>query len=137
MAAFVADASVTLCWCFEDEAQPWTEQLLDRVQHGDQMIVPAHWPAEITNALLIGVRRKRVPLDRPNLFWDTLSILPIEIELPLHSQQAKSVLKLCTTHNLTVYDAIYLEAALRRGLPLVSLDVDLRRASQAEGVRLP
>lgn len=48
MPGFVADASATLPWRFEDEATPWTEALLDRVESGEEVVVPAHWPIEVT-----------------------------------------------------------------------------------------
>src|ERR1039458_2210255 len=60
MPGFVPDASATLPWRFEDEATPWTEALLDRIQGGEEVRVPAHWPLEVANALLIARRRGRV-----------------------------------------------------------------------------
>ncbi len=50
--------------------------------------------------------------------------------------QAQSILSLSEKHSLTVYDAIYLELAMKRGLPLATLDADLRKAASAENVRL-
>jgi predicted nucleic acid-binding protein len=102
---FVADASVTLSWCFEDEAAAWTDALLDRLRNGDQIAVPAHWPMEISNGMLMALRRKRIQPGRPELFWDELAVLPIEVELPLSPEHAKAVLALCQQHGLTVYDA--------------------------------
>jgi hypothetical protein len=60
MPSFVIDASATLPWRFEDEATPWTESLLDRIQSGEEVLVPAHWPLEVANTLLVGRRRGRV-----------------------------------------------------------------------------
>jgi len=136
MATFVADASVTLPWCFQDEATAWTDGLLDRLRGGDRIAVPAHWPTEISNGLLMGLRRKRIQPGRPQLFWDQLAILPIDVEPPLTSNQAKAVLAPCEAHGLTVYDAAYLELALRRGLPLATQDLDLVKAAQLEGASL-
>jgi len=62
--------------------------------------------------------------------------LPIETEAALGASQAKTVLALSEKHNLTVYDAAYLELAHRRQLPLGTLDTDLRKAAQVEGVPL-
>jgi hypothetical protein len=67
MATFVADASVTLAWCFEDEVRLWTDSLLDRVRHGDDIVVPAHWPTEISNGMLIGLRREAHPARAPGV----------------------------------------------------------------------
>jgi predicted nucleic acid-binding protein len=132
----VVDASVALSWCFEDEATAWTDGLLDRLRSEDRIIVPAHWPTEISNGMLMGLRRKRIQPDRPALFWDELAVLPIEVEPPLSPNQAKTVLALCQQYGLTVYDAAYLELAKRKGLPLATLDSALLKAAPSEDVAL-
>jgi predicted nucleic acid-binding protein len=136
MALFVVDASAALAWFFEDEASSWTDGLLERLRHGDQIVVPAHWPTEISNGLLTAQRRKRIKAGQAGLFWDELARLPLEIESGLNAPQAKTILALSEKHGLTVYDAAYLELADRRHLPLGTLDADLRKAAQAEGVVL-
>ena len=136
MAEFAVDASAALTWCFEDEATRWSDGLLERLRQGDQIVVPAHWPAEILNALLIAVRRKRLASDRPVLLWNELERLPIQVEPPLAADRAATVLALGAKHGLTVYDAAYLEIAMRRQLALGTLDADLRRAAPSEGVTL-
>jgi hypothetical protein len=55
MSGFVTDASATLPWCFADEATPWTEALLDRLQGGEEVLVPAHWPIEVMNGLAMAI----------------------------------------------------------------------------------
>ena len=136
MAFFVVDASAALAWCFEDEASGFTDGLLERLRQGDRILVPAHWPTEILNGLLVASRRKRIKADQPALFWEEIVRLPIETETALDPLQARTVLALGEKHHLTVYDAVYLELAHRRQLPLASLDGDLRRAAQIEGVAL-
>ena len=136
MAVFVVDASAALAWCFEDEASSWTDGLLERLRQGDRIVVPAHWPTEISNGLLVALRRKRIKTGQPTLFWDEIARLPIETEPALNANQAKTVLAFSEKHALTVYDAAYLELAHRRHLPLGTLDADLRRAAQVEGVAL-
>ena len=136
MAIFVVDASAALAWCFEDEAGGWSDGLVERLRQGDQIAVPAHWPAEILNGLLVASRRKRIKPDQPALFWDELAKLPIRVEAAPTHRQAKTVLALGEKHRLTVYDAAYLELAQRRNLPLGTLDADLRNAAQEEGIVL-
>jgi predicted nucleic acid-binding protein len=136
MAIFVVDASAALAWCFEDEASSWTDGLLERLRQGDRIVVPAHWPTEMSNGFLVASRRKRIKADQPALFWDELARLPIEVEVALSAAQAKIVLALSEKHALTVYDAAYLELAHRRHLALGTLDTDLRKAAQVEGVAL-
>jgi predicted nucleic acid-binding protein len=137
MAVFVADASVALAWCFEDEGSGFADELLHRLRQGDRIVVPAHWPTEILNGLLVASRRKRIKPEQPVLFWDELSRLPIQTEPPLDATQAKTVIALSEKHGLTAYDAAYLELAHRRQLPLGTLDTDLRRAAQSEGFGTP
>jgi len=136
MATFVVDASVTLAWCFEDEATVWTDGLLDRLSAGDRIAVPAHWPTEVSNGLLMAFRRQRIPPNRPEMFWDELAALPIAVEPALSPSQAKAALDLCRQYGLTVYDAAYLELAGRKGLPLATLDSALMSAAQPAGVSL-
>ena len=80
MAVFVVDASVILAWCFADEVTTWTEALLERLKRGDRITVPAHWPTEVANALLMGVRKKRIKPEQSHLLWDELASLPIDAE---------------------------------------------------------
>jgi predicted nucleic acid-binding protein len=136
MAVFVVDASVALAWCFEDEATNWTEEFLERLRQGDRIIFPAHWATEVANALLMGVRRKRIKPEQTQLLWEELGRLPIDTEPALTTVRGKEVLALGEKHGLTVYDAAYLELARRYQLPLGTLDADLRKAAQAEGVAL-
>ncbi|HEY5230790.1 MAG TPA: type II toxin-antitoxin system VapC family toxin, partial [Galbitalea sp.] len=56
---FVIDTSLAMAWCFEDEATPPTEAVLDRLRE-DQAVVPAIWPLEIANVLLVAERRGRL-----------------------------------------------------------------------------
>jgi predicted nucleic acid-binding protein len=133
---FVVDASVTLAWCFEDEATTWTDGLLDRLRIGERIVVPAHWPTEVSNGVLMALRRRRIQPDRPALFWDELAVLPIEVESPLSPTRAKAVLALSLQYGLTVYDAAYLELAQRWGIPLATLDSALLKIAPLERVKL-
>lgn len=136
MPSLVLDASATLPWCFQDEATAWSDALLQRIRSTESAIVPAHWPVEVSNAFLSAIRRKRFPMPEVQGFWDDLAALPIAVEPPLNSTQAKAVLKLAANFNLTIYDALYLELAIRLNLPLATLDSALRQASPSNGVVL-
>lgn len=136
MPGFVADASAALPWCFAEEATPWTEALLDRLQGGEEALVPAHWPTEVMNGLVMAVRRNRIDLDRVARFAGDLSSLPIRIQPPHAPAAWNAVIQVATRHKLTIYDAAYLELAQRTGLPLATLDGDLRKAALAERAAL-
>jgi glucans biosynthesis protein C len=104
MAVFVLNASVTLASCFTDEATIWSEELLERLRHDHRIIVPAHWPTEVANVLLMGVRRKRIKQEQPQVLWNELACLPLDTEPALSTVLAKQVFGLvksvasrCTT----------------------------------------
>ena len=130
------DASITLPWCFLDEATPWTEMLLNRVVAGERVIVPAHWSIEVTNGLLMAVRRRRVFPTKIEEFIEDIGVLPVQIEPARSPETWVALVALAERHRLTTYDAAYLELAQRVGLPLATLDGDLRKAAQAEGALL-
>jgi predicted nucleic acid-binding protein len=136
MPGFVADASATLPWCFEDGATPATEALLERLRAGEAAVVPAHWSAEVMNGLITAVRRGRIDLERVARFSRDLAALPTRIEPPHAPAAWGAVIRVAAKHQLTVYDAAYLELAERTRLPLATLDGDLRKAALAASVAL-
>jgi len=136
MAAFVIDASATLPWCFADEATAATNAVLIRLRTGDEAIVPAHWPVEVANALLIAVRRQRISPGDAHQFLLDLEFLPIRVEATTKSLVRAEVFPIAEQYGLTVYDAAYLELAMRERSPLVTLDKDLRKAAGASGIPL-
>ena len=131
---FVLDASVTAAWCFADEATPASEALRDSLTER-QAIVPTLWPAESANLLLVAERRRRITAERCAELLDLLDSLPIETADET-SRIRGPVLRLARAHRLTTYDAIYLDLAIDRELPLATRDGDLRRAAHAAGVAL-
>ena len=136
MAAFIPDSSATLAWCFEDEATPQTDALLDRLQMGDGALVPAHWPFEVGNVLIMAERRGRLLKTKREQFLQQLRTLPIQIDADTVKEAFRRSLELAERHVLTVYDAAYLELALRSNSPLATLDGQLRKAARAEEVGL-
>lgn len=129
----VIDTSVAAAWWFADEVTPATEAVLERVV-ADGAIVPALFPAEAANVLIQAERRKRIAPALVDRVLRILGGLPIEVEAP--SQTPERAIDLARAHRLTVYDAMYLETAIRRGLPLATLDGELRRAARGAGVAL-
>ncbi len=136
MAAFVLDASATLPWCFADESTAATNALLARLRTSDEARVPAHWPVEVANALLMAVRRTRVSSQDAQEFLADLEILPIRVETTPSNLVRAKIFPLAVQYQLTLYDAAYLELAIRENLPLATLDDDLRKASRGAGVSL-
>jgi predicted nucleic acid-binding protein len=130
---FVLDGSVALAWCFPDEKAPYPQAVLDSLSEA-RAVVPSLWPLEVGNSLLVGERRKRsTQADTVNWLGFLVS-LPIAVEDEAIGRAWGDVLNLARAHNLSAYDAAYLELALRRGLPLATLDDQLKAAARAVGV---
>jgi predicted nucleic acid-binding protein len=98
--------------------------------------VPALWRLEVANVLQMNVRRGRHDAAFRDAALTDLAMLPISIDPETDQQAWGSTVRLAARHRLTVYDAAYLELAQRRGLPLATLDKELRDAATAEGVIL-
>ena len=132
---FVLDASLTLSWCFRDEDTPYSRSVLASLQ-SNHAVVPALWPFEIANVLALAERRGRITVDLRQNFLSEVSQLSIHIEQRPALWLWQGILPLTEKYKLTGYDAAYLELAQRAGLPLATLDGDLRNAALAERVAL-
>ena len=132
---FVLDASVALSWCFEDEAAEPALQILDSLRESEA-VEAHHWTLEMANGLLSAERRGRIDGDGATRFSRLLLALPIAVDPVARGTALTETRQLARTHRLTSYDAAYLELAIRLGVPLATLDENLRTAARAEGVAL-
>ena len=130
---FVVDNSVVMAWCFEDEASTYTEGVLDQLRQ-TQALVPAIWPLEVANVVLIAERRDRLNEAQTAHFAQLLQTLPILVEEVDVGRILGPVLAVGRAHRLSAYDAAYLELAARQGLPLATQDTRLRKAAGSAGV---
>lgn len=131
MAGIVVDASVAAAWLLPDEATPFTEAAL-LATTTSEVWVPALWLLEIGNLLLNAQRRKRITDAKRQELVAACAALRLRVD-----REPVSMLdldQLATRHRLTTYDATYLELALRRKLPLASLDKALGSAMREAGV---
>ena len=133
---FVLDASVAVAWCFEDETTKFTEGVLDLISAGAEALVPSIWPLEISNALLIAERRKRIALAKVTALLFRIAGLPINVTRTDSKQAFEQILPMARQQGLSQHDAAYLELAVREGLALATLDGELQRAAKATGVEL-
>jgi predicted nucleic acid-binding protein len=133
----VIDASVALSWIYTDEHSAASDALLARVAHHGA-VVPALWRLEIANALQVGIKRKRIDAGYRDAAIRKLILLPIEIDPDTNDYAWTATLQLADKHQITIYDASYLELAIRRGLPLATRDEDLAAAvAHAGAILLP
>ena len=131
--SLVLDTSVTLSWYFEDERTPASLALLHRVAQ-DGAVVPVLWRLEVANGFASAIRRKRIDRAYRDASLFDLAAMPIAIDPETDSKAWSASLHLADQYNLTIYDATYLELALRRQLPLATFDDAIRKASRAAGV---
>lgn len=132
MTACVVDASVAAAWFLPDEASMLTEAALEHTAAA-QVWVPALWLLEIGNLLLTAQRRGRIDAAKRAELVDRAARLSLRVD-----REPVSILTLdalAARHRLTAYNAAYLELALRRALPLVTLDSALLAAMSEAGVR--
>jgi len=129
---FVLDASVTLAWAFEDEGGEYARSVLARLE-SEEACTTALWPLEISNGLLVAERRGRIDPAASARFTRLLLALPILVDPADRRRTFEQTRILARRHHLSAYDAHYLELAVRHGIPLVTLDKDLRQAAEAEG----
>jgi predicted nucleic acid-binding protein len=132
---FILDCSVTMAWCFDDEATNLTNAVRDSLVAAGA-VVPSIWPLEVANATIVGERRKRLDEARSRRFITLLESLPIVVDGETSLHAFSDISHLARTYQLSAYDAAYLELAIRRGLPLACLDGKLRAAATAAGVSL-
>jgi predicted nucleic acid-binding protein len=131
--AFVLDCSITLAWFFEDEADAYAEAVEDSLTKASA-VVPALWSLEVANGLVVGERRRRTTEAKVTQFLALLRSLPIVVDDETAARAWQDTLPLARAHELSAYDAAYLELAMRRGLPLATLDEKLADAAEAAGV---
>ena len=133
--AFVLDASMTLAWVFPDEATEATDRLLGSLLER-QAHAPCLWPMEVANAFLAATRRRRLEASRWPWIRHSLDALPIAVEPVDQVRVGSAVLELAHDRGISVYDAMYLELALRMGLPLATLDGRLATEARSAGVEV-
>ena len=133
--SLVIDGSVTMAWYFKDEATPYTNAARAALAT-ERAAVPALWPVEVVNVLLMGERRGRSTQTQATTWLRFLSALRIAVDTRTSDHAFDAILSLARGHALTTYDAAYLELTMRLGVPLAARDAALERAVQAVGFPL-
>jgi predicted nucleic acid-binding protein len=129
--ALVLDCSVALSWFFPDEKTAFTEAALDLAAL-KECWVPAIWRLEFPNALLVAERKRRLTRAERLQVLEEASRLRLRVDAAV--QEMRAIGDLAERHDLSTYDAAYLELAARQGSALITLDKDLAAAAVAAGV---
>lgn len=133
--SLVLDNSVAMRWCFGDGSQAdlaYADAVMDTLLAASA-IVPAIWGLEVANVLARAERQRTITAEHMSEFIARLAALDIETDVETSRRALGATLYLARQHGLSAYDAAYLELALRRRLPLATLDVDLRQAAADAG----
>ncbi len=133
--AFVADASAAIAWVHPAQATDSTQAQLTSIRDGSDVVVPALWPLEVANALLVLTRRQKLTEEERGLALSWLQRLPFTVDHEMSVAAFGRLSQLAIDHTLSVYDATYLELAQRRGLPLACKDGALCSAARTCGVQ--
>jgi len=134
--AFVADASVAVGWVHPAQATSQTDEMLQAIADGATLEVPALWPVEVANALIVLVRRGKLREDERQAGLGWLRGLRLRVDHDMAALGFSRLSELAAAHKLSVYDAAYLELAERRRLVLGCKDGPLRTAARRAGVSL-
>jgi predicted nucleic acid-binding protein len=134
LSRLVLDASVALCWLFEDQATAYTDSILDRLADQDDAVTSTIWPLEVANVIAVSERRKLIRPAQGAAFLEELGQLPIRLEEVSTDRAFGSILDCARRYRLSAYDASYLDLAMRESLPLATVDNALRAAGRAAGV---
>jgi predicted nucleic acid-binding protein len=133
---FVADASVAVGWVHPAQATKQTAAMLDALADGATLEVPAIWPLEVANALLVLTRRRKLTESERQTGLGWLRGLPLRIDQDAASLAFSQLSELASVSQLSIYDTAYLELAQRRKLALGCADGPLRKAAKHAGVTL-
>jgi len=118
-----------MSWCFEDEGNSYAEAVLESPEHAEAY-VPAIWPLEVGNVLLVAERKGRLSQASVVRFLALLGGLPIVVEQETLERMLKEIVWLAREHDLSTYDASYLDLAMRLDLPLATQDRSLVQAAR-------
>ncbi len=131
----IADVSIVLAWLYEESQ---TSQALDVLPliETNGLLVPALWWTELENGLVIGERRARNTTDQSAAFLEIVRSLPIRTDdMPPH-QTCDRILAIARQHQLTAYDATYVELAVRESAALATFDTAIRRCAPQLGLSI-
>ena len=136
---FVLDASVALSWLLRDASardEPYAFGVLKALRAVDNAAeVPVTWGLEVANVIARCESKEQVTEAQSEAYLEMLHATRIDVDAATFTHALSETLQLARRHRLSSYDASYLELALRTGLPLATLDEDLRRAAEKAGVK--
>ena len=133
MPRIIIDASTTLAWLFDEDAP---SARLKPVLDVSELVAPWLWRLEVVNAILVRQRRRALTEAQASRLLHLIDELTIDLIGEPAARTANALAQTARPHQLSAYDAVYLDLAVQLGLPLLTRDNNLRRASERVGVKL-
>jgi predicted nucleic acid-binding protein len=136
MTNYVLDCSFCAALFLPDESSDMVRKNFLNIKEDDKVFVPLLWWYEISNVLIMAVRRNRLQysdvLDINNL----LSSYNFITDTNFGNGYTEILLGHSNNLKLTVYDAAYLELAIRKQGIIATLDNDLKNACIKMGLQI-
>jgi predicted nucleic acid-binding protein len=132
----IVDASIAIAWVHPGQATPETDALLTAVGQGVRVFAPALWPLEVANALLTLERRKKLRADERVAGLHAIRALPVTLDHEMSTLAFTDLSQMAGELNLSIYDAAYLELAIRLKQPLACRDGPLVDAAKRRRVKV-
>jgi predicted nucleic acid-binding protein len=129
----VIDASVTLAWLFDEAG---SARRIGPVLERSDLVAPWLWRLEVVNVLLVKERNKLLTQAQSVNVLELLEDLDVEVVGEPPARTLAGLADVARPHQLTSYDAVYLELAMSLALPLFTRDNNLRDAAKRVGVTL-
>lgn len=136
MQALVIDSSIALGFVLKDEQEPRALRARELIRQGVSTFVPAHWSVEVANGLVMAERRKRASQADTTESLNLIAALPVVTDEETARRVGSETTALARQYGLTVYDAVYLELAMRKGAALTTSDSALAKAAKVAGVEV-
>jgi len=130
----VLDASTAIGWMVDMPTPPTALRALHLLQSGTIGVVPDLWYYEVCNALMTAERGGRASVQVVSGHVSDIERLAAFLEVSPTTPSA--LIAAARQSGLSVYDAAYFELALRRNLPLATLDSRMRAAAQKAGIEI-
>lgn len=134
MSKFILDCSVYISWCLQEGGIEKSSKILEAITK-NEISVPSLWIYEVTNTLNVAVKRKRITIAEAHQLIKDIQLLPIELDKPTNDNML-NMFNIANEHNLSAYDASYIELALRTNLPITSFDKDVVKVAKKFGIKI-
>ncbi len=131
----VLDCSGALTWCLPGQNTPAAEELLKRIRL-DGALVPRIWHLEVSNILGLKLRDRNLSEEAAQLGLGLLASLDIATDTQLPPMNIATSIGNMIRFQLAAYDALYVELALRTGLPLATFDKAMIASARRYGITI-